>query len=167
MVDPNQPCPCGAGRTYGECCQPYHARDRWPESPELLMRSRYSAFSAGEVSFLVDSLDSSKRTEADERELGEWARNSDWLGLEILETHGGGPTESDGTVEFDARYRVKEAGEEVRHRELASFKKRDGVWYFLDGKVRGGEPIQNEAPKVGRNDPCPCGSGRKFKKCCA
>jgi len=27
------------------------------------------------------------------------------------------------------------------------------------------EPVQ-AAPKVGRNDPCPCGSGRKFKKCC-
>ncbi|MEJ1406980.1 MAG: SEC-C metal-binding domain-containing protein, partial [Candidatus Sedimenticola sp. (ex Thyasira tokunagai)] len=26
--------------------------------------------------------------------------------------------------------------------------------------------IVNEAPKVGRNDPCPCGSGKKFKKCC-
>ena len=23
-----------------------------------------------------------------------------------------------------------------------------------------------QAPKVGRNDPCPCGSGRKYKKCC-
>jgi hypothetical protein len=28
------------------------------------------------------------------------------------------------------------------------------------------EPFQREMPKVGRNDPCPCGSGRKFKKCC-
>ena len=27
-------------------------------------------------------------------------------------------------------------------------------------------PIQREVPKVGRNDPCPCGSGRKFKSCC-
>jgi uncharacterized protein len=26
--------------------------------------------------------------------------------------------------------------------------------------------VQREAPKVGRNDPCPCGSGKKFKKCC-
>ena len=26
--------------------------------------------------------------------------------------------------------------------------------------------IVNKAPKVGRNDPCPCGSGRKYKKCC-
>lgn len=27
-------------------------------------------------------------------------------------------------------------------------------------------PVKREFPKVGRNDPCPCGSGRKFKKCC-
>jgi uncharacterized protein YecA (UPF0149 family) len=26
--------------------------------------------------------------------------------------------------------------------------------------------IKLEAPKVGRNDPCPCGSGKKYKKCC-
>lgn len=28
------------------------------------------------------------------------------------------------------------------------------------------EPIRRDGPRVGRNDPCPCGSGRKFKKCC-
>ena len=28
------------------------------------------------------------------------------------------------------------------------------------------EPIKREEPKVGRNDPCPCGSGKKYKKCC-
>jgi len=28
------------------------------------------------------------------------------------------------------------------------------------------KPIRNEAAKVGRNDPCPCGSGKKYKKCC-
>ena len=31
---------------------------------------------------------------------------------------------------------------------------------------KGGVDIQREAPKVGRNDPCPCGSGKKYKKCC-
>ena len=30
----------------------------------------------------------------------------------------------------------------------------------------GREPVVRGAPKVGRNDPCACGSGRKFKKCC-
>ncbi|NQV24417.1 MAG: SEC-C domain-containing protein [Rhodopirellula sp.] len=28
------------------------------------------------------------------------------------------------------------------------------------------EPIRNRGVKVGRNDPCPCGSGKKYKKCC-
>jgi uncharacterized protein len=28
------------------------------------------------------------------------------------------------------------------------------------------ETIRRESPKVGRNDPCPCGSGKKFKQCC-
>jgi len=28
------------------------------------------------------------------------------------------------------------------------------------------EPIRNESPKTGRNDPCPCGSGKKYKQCC-
>ena len=27
-------------------------------------------------------------------------------------------------------------------------------------------PVTNEGPKVGRNDPCPCGSGKKYKNCC-
>ena len=28
-------------------------------------------------------------------------------------------------------------------------------------------PVRRDTPKVGRNDPCPCGSGKKYKKCCA
>jgi preprotein translocase subunit SecA len=28
------------------------------------------------------------------------------------------------------------------------------------------EPVRHQGPKVGRNDPCPCGSGKKYKKCC-
>ena len=28
------------------------------------------------------------------------------------------------------------------------------------------EPYVRDVPKIGRNDPCPCGSGRKYKKCC-
>lgn len=32
--------------------------------------------------------------------------------------------------------------------------------------LRGHKPIRRESPVVNRNAPCPCGSGRKFKKCC-
>ena len=40
----------------------------------------------------------------------------------------------------------------------AAFVLQAGRWYFIDPTV----PL-----KAGRNDPCPCGSGQKFKKCCA
>ncbi len=36
----------------------------------------------------------------------------------------------------------------------------------LDNDTTNKEPIRNEGPKVGRNDPCPCGSGKKYKNCC-
>ncbi len=130
------------------------------------MRSRYSAFAAGETAFLLASLDPSKRSGVNEKELSEWSKGSEWLGLRVIGTENGGPEDSEGTVEFEAHYRVKESGEEVHHHELATFRRRDGQWFFHDGKIRGQEPIQNEEAKVGRNDPCPCGSGKKHKKCC-
>jgi hypothetical protein len=36
----------------------------------------------------------------------------------------------------------------------------DGLWHGLN------LPVRNPLKSVGRNDPCPCGSGKKFKKCC-
>ena len=51
--------------------------------------------------------------------------------------------------------------------ERAEFEKLDGEWRFIDGHIFGPAPVKREEPKIGRNDPCPCGSGKKFKKCCA
>ena len=39
-------------------------------------------------------------------------------------------------------------------------------WKFADGELVGETPTVREEPKIGRNDPCPCGSGKKYKKCC-
>ena len=36
----------------------------------------------------------------------------------------------------------------------------------FDNQASGPQPFRREQPPVGRNDPCPCGSGKKFKKCC-
>ncbi len=42
------------------------------------------------------------------------------------------------------------------------------VLHYVEDKFAGEfpEPYLRTMPKVGRNDPCPCGSGKKFKKCC-
>jgi uncharacterized protein len=39
------------------------------------------------------------------------------------------------------------------------------IYRFWQAK-RGAGTVRRETPKVGRNDPCPCGSGKKFKQCC-
>ena len=36
----------------------------------------------------------------------------------------------------------------------------------IDNETTNHEPVKNEGPKIGRNDPCPCGSGKKYKACC-
>lgn len=49
---------------------------------------------------------------------------------------------------------------------LAGFVKVIGKEFPKHAGSGGGPPIRREAPKLGLNDPCPCGSGRKWKKCC-
>ena len=70
-----------------------------------------------------------------------------------------------GTVEVVAEYFEK--GRRNRHHEIAQFRREDGAWYFYDGQAPTPQTVVRTGPKVGRNEPCPCGSGRKYKKCCA
>lgn len=78
---------------------------------------------------------------------------------------GGGEDDTKGMVEFVARYRKN--SQAFDHHEIAEFVKEDDRWYFKDGHAP--QPMQaiRNGPKIGRNDPCPCGSGKKYKKCCA
>jgi preprotein translocase subunit SecA len=56
----------------------------------------------------------------------------------------------------------------LRHQEQAPFlEQRQTQMSFSHGGEGERQPIKKDATKVGRNDPCPCGSGKKYKKCCA
>ena len=158
---PSTPCPCGTGRPFGDCCAPLLAGAP-AAGPEALMRSRYSAFTLADIDYLDRTLAAESRDGFDRNETETWAREADWRGLEILaastDTAGGR-----GTVEFVARYRFR--GKLFAHHELASFIHRDGHWIYADGVINPKAPPRVTA-KVGRNDPCPCGSGRKYKVCC-
>jgi SEC-C motif-containing protein len=129
---------------------------------EALMRSRYTAFTLADVDYIEKTTDPSSRSNFDREGTTEWAKNSEWIGLEIANTSGGQKGDADGIVEFVAKYRYD--GVERAHHERAEFTFRDGRWYFLDGKLVHA-PVRNEN-KIGRNDPCTCGSGKKYKKCC-
>lgn len=157
-------CPCGTGRDYAACCARYLEGEASAPSAEALMRSRYTAYARARIDYVTKTHDPATRSGHDEDQARAWAEGSEWLGLEIVSTDAGGPDDDTGRVEFVARYRNDDGEQE--HRELSEFSKLDGTWYFTRGAVRGPEPVRRSSPKVGRNDPCPCGSGKKYKKCC-
>ncbi len=129
------------------------------------MRSRYSAYALRNVQYIIDSCDESTREGVDVEATREWAERTQWLGLEIISTKDGRERDEQGEVEFIARFR-DERGREHSHHERSTFKQRDGCWYYLDGTLQKSPPVKRSTAKVGRNDLCPCGSGKKHKKCC-
>jgi SEC-C motif-containing protein len=54
----------------------------------------------------------------------------------------------------------------MAHTERSRFVKESDRWYYVDGLLPTPVTYRREEEKVGRNDPCPCGSGKKYKKCC-
>ena len=157
-------CPCGTGIAYADCCQPIIKGTRPAETAEALMRSRYAAYVKVETDYLLETTHPKHREGYDVEGTREWAENAQWQGLEIISVKGGGKGDATGEVEFIARF--SEKGEAKVHHELALFKKEKDAWLFTDGKAVTQQPIVRSSPKLGRNDPCSCGSGQKFKKCC-
>ncbi len=153
-------CPCGSGRDLEACCGPVVRGEAPAASAEALMRSRYSAYVLKETEHLKRSLLPEDQAKHDAEGVRQWAETATWLGLTV---HAASEDGDRGEVEFTAAYELEGARQE--HREKAEFERRSGVWYYSGGRVRGADPVV-KGPKTGRNDPCPCGSGKKFKKCC-
>jgi SEC-C motif-containing protein len=128
------------------------------------MRSRYSAYVERAIPYLRETLHPDHRKDYDEKSSREWAEKAEWHGLEILDAVAGGEGDEEGEVEFVARFSL--GGERQEHHERSSFKRRGGRWYFVSGREVKPKPVVREGPRIGRNDPCPCGSGKKHKKCC-
>ncbi|WP_062428370.1 YchJ family protein [Treponema endosymbiont of Eucomonympha sp.] len=165
-------CPCGSGARYGECCAPLIAGTLPAPTAEALMRARYSAYAKREIPFLLATCDLSetgrdgkpRKAATDEKATRRWSEESLWQGLKIIRTEKGGTGDSEGVVEFEATYTDKR-GVRQTHHETASFKRLDGRWLFSNGDLKP-ETVRREGRKIGRNEPCPCGSGKKHKLCC-
>lgn len=155
-------CPCGSGKSLDACCGPYHAGTPVPTALAL-MRSRYAAFTLGNGEYVRDTLSEDQKADFDLDDFNASKGQTKWMGLEIRKTEAGGEKDENGTVEFVARYRTPDGP--VVHHERAMFSREDGKWVFSDC-VMNPKEAQRRVEKVGRNDPCPCGSGKKYKKCC-
>lgn len=156
-------CPCGSGKEHAKCCAPYISGKKPAPTAEALMRSRYSAYVTQKLDYLKESLAPEAMGDHDDASVKSWSESAEWMGLEIHDTWAGGKDDDSGIVEFSATYAID--GEAQTHRERSRFKRIDDNWRYVDGDIVSGPPVRKE-PKVGRNEPCPCGSGKKYKKCC-
>ena len=155
-------CPCGSGADEGACCGPLLAGAPAPTALAL-MRSRYTAYVRRAVPYLIHTHDPATRATVKRDELERWCRETTWRGLEIVTTVAGGVADNAGLVEFIARGVAR--GNPFTHHERSRFRRVEGRWVYVDGEGVKPRPA-TRTKTVGRNDPCPCGSGRKYKKCC-
>ena len=95
-----------------------------PETAEELMKSRYAAYTVGNINYIMETHDPATREGISMEETEEWAKSSEWLGLEIIATEAGSPSDDKGVVEFKATY--KENGEVQVHHEKSAFIKIEG-----------------------------------------
>ena len=155
-------CPCGSSVAIDYCCGAYINGTPAPTALSL-MKSRYTAFVLVRGEYLKSTLSERQKTDFDAEEFELQATSTKWMGLEIRNCVDGGEKDETGTVEFVAKYR--EQGQQVVHHELAKFTREEGKWVF-DDCVVSPKLEQRIVEKIGRNELCPCGSKKKFKKCC-
>ncbi len=155
-------CVCGSGREFEACCAPILAGQPAPTA-EALMRSRYAAYVVGNLDHLErtatpEALQAFNRLDA-ERVVDE----TTWLGLEIRRVVDGGVDDETGQVEFVFRYRQQ--GKTLAQHERSEFRRDGEIWRYQGSEINPKVP-PTRVSKVGRNDLCACGSGKKSKKCC-
>lgn len=155
-------CPCGSGRSGDACCGPILAGTPAPTA-ETLMRSRYTAFVRGDLTYIDQTHAPEKRDKVERSATKNTFNSVEWVRLEVLQTERGGVRDDTGMVEFAAHFRQN--GAEMVHRERSKFRRDNGLWVYVDGDFPGDAGVPGKG-KVGRNASCPCGSGKKYKKCC-
>lgn len=147
-------CLCGSGHAYHDCCAVYHSGAQIPATAGQLMRSRYTAFALGLVDYLIATWHTASRP----LEL-DLVDNPRWLRLQVVQ-ESGQAGDAQAWVEFKAYGLID--GKLLCLHETSRFAYAQGRWWYQDGQIHA-----NRTDKLGRNDACPCGSGKKFKHCCA
>ena len=153
MINPTILCPCQSGKSYTDCCQPFHLHQMIPDSAEKLMRSRYTAYTQVNIPYIVETTVPAQQPLLDQQAMQLWGDETDWAGLKII-SHQPFVSKIHSWVEFKAFFNI-ENGIDAHH-ERSVFVLISGRWYFVDPTV----------PLPSQKQPCVCGSGKKFKHCC-
>eukprot|EP00802_Teleaulax_amphioxeia_P000889 Tamp_00890.p3 GENE.Tamp_00890~~Tamp_00890.p3 ORF type:complete len:277 (-),score=71.23 Tamp_00890:2144-2974(-) len=157
----DEPCECQSGLAYGQCCKPFHAGEKWPETPLQLMRSRYTGYAYRLPDWIIDTTHRSNSDWKSARnkwfnELLGFCDGFNFNGLDIVEDKAG--DEGEHYIEFVARMTAREtaptdAPKDIKQtlrrvkyqagtdkvaadfRERSKFVLEDGKWMYQGGDV--------------------------------
>ncbi|MBF7072569.1 SEC-C domain-containing protein [Glaciecola sp. MH2013] len=155
-------CYCGTETPFELCCKVI-IQQQSAETPEQLMRSRYSAFACHSFDYIIDTHHPSTLDTLTKQDLEESAEATQWLCLKVINTspiQALSPQEYFAEVEFVATYQSN--GSFYNLHEHSYFETILGKWFYKSGK----EGKLSGLYKPERNELCPCQSKKKYKKCC-
>jgi SEC-C motif-containing protein len=151
-------CPCCSQKKYDACCKPYLMGYHFPETPESLMRSRYTAYTIANIDYIKQTMRGVALVGFQEIDAIRWAKKVSWIKLNVLDQVIEDATL--GYVTFEAMF-VEGSRLKSIH-EKSKFTRDAERWYYIDGVHL---PSSGRVEMVSRNMHCPCGSLRKFKNC--
>jgi len=142
-------CPCGSQKKFDHCCGKFINSTHKPANPEQLMRSRYSAYALKNSLYLLKSWHHSTRPESLELEKD----STQWKALKIISAN-------KNHVHFAAYFTQDTLNNKKMYAltENSSFTNEEG-WFYVNGE-------DVKTVQLTKNMPCPCRSGKKYKRCC-
>ena len=153
-------CPCGSGIPDLECCHIFISGEKTAPTAEALMRSRYTAYTHAELGYIERTMKGPALLRFNKQKSEERARYIKWHKLDIIKTF---QKDKRHFVEFIASLSINNKYDTLHERSEFLFE--NGEWYYVDGIIFPQE-LSTTHKKIGRNELCPCGSQKKFKKCC-
>lgn len=140
------------------CCEPYLTGKKHPESPETLMRSRYTAYTQANIDYIKKTMRGKALMGFDELEARRWANRVHWIKLTVFASFMEDSTHA--YVEFEASF-IDDAYVKSLH-ENSNFSYEQGQWYYISGTLL---PPTHAKKRISLNTTCPCGSLKKYKNC--
>ncbi len=125
-------CSCDNSTDYAACCGRFISGNAVAETPEQLMRSRYSAYSMANIDYIVQTMRGTALQGFDKQHARQWAQAATWQGLQVVHTEMDADKADVGYVEFIAKFQLDGQNQQIH--EKSRFKKYDGRWYYVDGK---------------------------------
>lgn len=158
-------CPCGSELDYSNCCEPLIKGEKKADTAEALIRSRYSAYVKKEIDYIAETVHPDQRQEDSRKTIENWAENTQWHKLEILECSQGGPEDITGSVEFTADYTEKGKKGNTMNWLCLKNLKINGI--FLTERLLRSNRLFDQAPKQAAMNLVPAEAEKNIKNAAA